>query len=1028
MAHFPPCETDAMIFPKDYGYRDQNFDNYMTHVSSGATSLFHGTPTPNFATSMVPVMARILPKDIRTFVASAGQIREVELAVRNVTHPDVSRLVREQSVANQIIYVVLHQLANDGTVTRAVDEPQTNFDFFLRTGIKCLFSVGPNILKDIINSTPPPYNLALIQNIFCIALILGDGFILGIVLDMGPTGLANRPVSMRDSLYYPLEYTSLRGDVQATKVLLDHGANPNQRTGPDFLLNIGRLPHTQKRNPKARGEIMRLLISADLEADPESVMNEMSCCDKSELLLLTTFYLDKSPEVFFHRRVLPEVLLRPDWDDSFSGVIKSILERASPDIIGHQDLWDAILSESLSSAVLRSNTSAVSILLAEGAKLDVKVLISAVRGNDLEILNKCLDQGLDPNAQAPKPIDGDASDGDCTGLSESIKNSSGEAFDLFKTRGYFQNLARQPAGFAAAFVAACEVGDDVLVEQILSLQKLQRRQAGIGRALEAAIERGNNRVLKRLLSVGISPTVRCLELAVRNKQLDTVKLLAECIDLPATLQADAWYYDHFMPAADEQHYGNAIIFEALRWGNQAAIGYVLRMEHPVNVLVNVAHCESHDWDLGPELQPPGTAPADWNLTPLSAAILKANPTAIKALMAHGAQVVLPHMFNSRFTAHQFNAHQPRTTPCQTDREGWSLTPLAAAVVRKDLSLIKEYLRIGADPFDNSALFVCAILRLKDVMELLLSAFRTRYPDGAQSFGSDALYQAMRRADKKFIRLLCVAADMTGRVANDRRPDRYTCSVPQSRTEFTSPLGEAIRMSSARQDGHDVLLELFLPLARDLNSVIHRDHSRGNMTALLYAISLGSLRTVQRLHKAGANISLPTSWSIPQTPLQAAAQVESIEIVKYLLMRGADPNEPAATRAGATALQSAAMTGNIGIATVLLEKGADINAEPALFDGKTAFEGATEQGRIEMMLFLVHCGADLLANNNAQYQRAVQFAEDNLQYAAKELAHDLFSKAKATQDLLNEVTANRETNSIDMDLSGWAGDTFEDFFA
>jgi hypothetical protein len=70
----------------------------------------------------------------------------------------------------------------------------------------------------------------------------------------------------------------------------------------------------------------------------------------------------------------------------------------------------------------------------------------------------------------------------------------------------------------------------------------------------------------------------------------------------------------------------------------------------------------------------------------------------------------------------------------------------------------------------------------------------------------------------------------------------------------------------------------------------------------------------------------------------------------------------------------------------------------------------------MMLFLVHHGADLLANGNEQYRRAVEFAEDNLQYAAKELADELFSKAMA----------NRETSFIDSGTNEWAGFAMTDF--
>ncbi|KAI4663375.1 uncharacterized protein J4E78_003787 [Alternaria triticimaculans] len=189
-----------------------------------------------------------------------------------------------------------------------------------------------------------------------------------------------------------------------------------------------------------------------------------------------------------------------------------------------------------------------------------------------------------------------------------------------------------------------------------------------------------------------------------------------------------------------------------------------------------------------------------------------------------------------------------------------------------------------------------------------------------------------------------------------------------------------------------------------------------MTCLTYAIGLGSLKTVQKLHQVGANISLPAEWEIPRTPLQAAAQAGSVNIVKYLLGQGVNPNEAPAKRAGGTALQLAAAKGHVGIAAALLDANAEINAKPAMLDGRTAFEGATEHGRIEMMLFLFHRGANLLADESRQYRRAVQFAEDNLQHAAKELADELHAKAMASVG----------TSYIGMGECGWTGFDMDDF--
>jgi ankyrin repeat protein len=104
----------------------------------------------------------------------------------------------------------------------------------------------------------------------------------------------------------------------------------------------------------------------------------------------------------------------------------------------------------------------------------------------------------------------------------------------------------------------------------------------------------------------------------------------------------------------------------------------------------------------------------------------------------------------------------------------------------------------------------------------------------------------------------------------------------------------------------------------------------------------------------------------------------------------------------------------------LEKGAEVNAEPAGFNGRTAFEGATEHGRIEMMVFLVENGADLLSNDRRHYRRAIQFAEENAQYAAIQTANELLEAV-----LSNSGTGKLGDVAFDMTRQG-AFNGFGDF--
>jgi ankyrin repeat protein len=909
----------------------------------------------------------------------------------NTTHPSTLQLISQQSnVDHQIVFMIFHRLVNASDAVQALDWPESEVDHLFKAGIIYIFSLGDKLLSSIIDSTPSPYHIALVRNIFCAALILGDETVLHTIMNKDEESMVNGSILISGSRYYPLEFTILKGHIQATRVLLEHGADPNWQKRPLFLSDIGRMQSSQQRNPKASVEIMRLLIRHGLEVDPRASKLQMKDCDREELFLLVTHCLNESFDTFFRQRALPIFLSRPDWDDSFLMMLEKILVQASSRRDDNRELWNSVLSESLCGAVICSHTSAIEMLLATGAVPEGNCLIAAVQIGDLRLLEDFLNRGLDPNVQVPKSYDWSKyhyeHDQDSTALSESIKSPSKGAFQLLQSRGFISDLVYRPAGFVAVLMAACEMDDGALIDRLLSLRDIPLKQENVGRAVEAAVRAKNPVILKQLLDIGIEPSVRCLQLAIQNQQLIAVELLAKYVSLPVKMQEA------------QSHYPN-MIFEALRWGNQIVIEHLLRLEHPVDLHIRLELDGFEDWHLQTYLQPPKNVHDGWNLSPLSAAILKRNSAAVKALLDYGAQVMIPYSSNLRLTSYQ---------SASGIRFGWALTPLAAAAIRNDFTLVKEFLRVGTDPFDNSALFVCAVLGLENITTFLLSAFRNRYPDGAQYFASDALYRTITHKNEPIFKLLANDADIIGRVTVDREPGWHIHSLPSHDTEFTTPLGEAIRLHAARRDSLGMLADL-MSRVKDFNIVVHKSRKHGSMTCLLYAIELHSLETVQKLVQAGANISLPAKSNTPRTPLQAAAQSGDTEILEYLLGEGVSPNEHPAPRAGATALQLAAMVGNLGLVIILIKAGADINAQPATIDGRTAFEAATEHGRLDTMQFLVQHGADLLCDDNRQYRRAIRFAEDNLQYPAKHLADQLYS----------EVLASCEANFVNSCENDWA---------
>lgn len=996
-----PSAIYASSFASQNDVRLSNLNNFMDVFSTHEKILSGMLSMPDFASSMFRVIPHVFPRAVSSpHLVILGNRSALDSALKNVSGPDTLQLIRQQSIDHQIIYMIFHRLINDSDAALALKQPETELDQLFKAGVVQCFSLDKRMLSSLVNSIPPPYKLALVQNIFRAALVLGDGTILDYVLETNQTNLVKQSFLLEGVEYYPLRYACAEEHFQATRVLLDHGADPNHDLPVfDRLDTILGWPW-MKRDPAVAVPILQLLIDHGLQFEPTAFSNRMDRihdCSRDELSVLATHFLQRSFEIFFQQGCLTRLLLQPEWDDPSSKTLEAILNQAFLESNGQEGVWNSVLSHSLSAAVLQNRASDIDILLSMDANPNIHCLISAAQSNNVQILKDFLSRDLDPNTKAGTyhfPIGGWRRRADCTALSESILNRSKGAFEILRERGFVSRLSQQPAGLASAFVAACEVGDSVIVEQLLSMPNFPRRETKLRRAIGAAMEGDQDHIIGRLLSAGMKPSAKSLLLAIQKKRLATVILLIRYID---TVQS------FVLEDGSEQE--NVILWEALRWGNQTVIEQLLKLGQPVNVCNSMVDVKVRDWDLLPGIPAP-CHDGHWKYTPLSAAILTGNLSVVKTLVTYGVQAVL---FRAHGTSYQCNSLYETVDYAN----GWILTPLAAATVTNDLTLIKEMLHRGADPFDNSALFVCAMVDSKeDVIALLLSVFRTRYPDGAQFFGSDALYRAIRSGNIRLLKLLAKDVDLTGPVQEDRKPDT---SQDLEDTVFTSPLGEAIRRHA--KSGFDGgVLDNLLPLVKDLNAVVHRSYKHGNMTSLLYAISLGSLATVRKLHQAGADISLPAEWLINRTPLQAASEFGSKDIAEYLLRKGANADEPPAARAGGTALQLAAIKGNIGIATILLDAGADIDAPPAFCDGRTAFEGATEHGRIEMMIFLVGRRADLLSNGNLQYRRAVAFAEDNAQYAARKLADELYAK----------LLANQGMSFIDMGADMWTGPNLSNF--
>jgi ankyrin repeat protein len=993
-----PNAMYASGFTKQNDVRALNVNKFPHDFSLRGRTLPGGSYISDFANSMFQVLPHVFPRAVSpAHTVMLGNSSALDSAIRNVSHPSTLQLVRQQSIDYQIIYMIFHRLINDRDAALALVESKTELDQLFVKGLLHCFSLGKRVLSSLVSSIQSPYNLALVENMFRAALILGNEQVLNAVLEMNQASLAKRTFTLRGYDHHPLEYAISHRHIQAMQTLLDYGADPNQQQtrGGASMLDVILRPSWGSRADEVEVEVLRLLFHHGLKPHPLQLAQQMRYCSTNVLSILATHCLSNSLETFFEYQGLQILLLRKDWDGLSLKMIETILNQGILKNYNRIRMWDSVLSCLLSAAILRRRGPAVSILLSMGATPNIHCLISAAQSNDVQIFEEFLSCGLDPNTTASEDyFEGDPEDlpplppppmgewdrlPDCTALSESIRNRSRGVFQILEGQDFVSKLSDRRSEFTTTFLAACEVGESALIEQLLAMPNFPRRREQLHNAIEIAVEEDQHHIVEILLSAGIKPTMRSLGWAVKKRKLTVVILLARYM-------GRSHGFDNF-GTFDQPPKPNSepieMLSEAVRWGNQTAIEHVLKIGLPVNSCDVMRGGELRGWGL-PEVPEP-THHGPWQYPPLSAAILARNTAAVRTLTACGVEAV---SFSVHKTSYPFRSYT------MVHSVEWILTPLAAAAMVNDLPLIRDILQMGADPFDNSAFFICSMMRFREeVVTLLLSAFKARYPHGAQSFGSDALYQTIRHGNVRLLELLARDVDLTGPVVTDRGPIALT--FRDGNTLSTSPLGEAVRQH-AQNEGAGGALDHLLPVVNDINAVVHKTLKDGSMTSLHWAISLGSLATVQKLHQAGANISLPAEWLIERTPLQAAAEAGSKDIVEYLLREGVNPNESPAERGGATALQLAAITGNIGIATILLDNGADINAPPAFCDGRTAFEGATEHGRIEMMIFLVSQNADLLSNEGAQCRRAMEFAENNSQHIAKNLAKDLYEKVLASQ--------------------------------
>lgn len=365
-----------------------------------------------------------------------------------------------------------------------------------------------------------------------------------------------------------------------------------------------------------------------------------------------------------------------------------------------------------------------------------------------------------------------------------------------------------------------------------------------------------------------------------------------------------------------------------------------------------------------------------NITPLQAAVLTGQLSLVRMLLDNGADPKSIPLYRESHYGNQVAGNTP---------------PLQLAVRLGEREIAMTLLRAGADINDTQAkAWACSALALaivsndQEMLDFVLA-------QGADTLDSTALLEAVVHSNIPLVKGLLTSSPRASQGYRGTFGYEALCEAVRQKSvdlvrlllstgmnlKRPAHMMTALGLAIFYGEEPDIqIVEMLLQAGADANSLVEpSEHHSGARTALVAAASTADVSLVALLIQYGADPNAHPKGAVRRSPLQAACKRGELRVVQLLLNHNVDVNAPPAWHNGGTALQLAAISGSPDIVLALLDRGADLNAPAARVNGRTALEGAAENGRLDTVRLLLNAGVGIHGPYEGQYNRAVQFAEE-----------------------------------------------------